>query len=189
MKSGKEIILASASPRRQELLHQIGLDFVVIVSDSEEEYMTDVPEKAAEEISLGKARNVAEKCESGTIISADTIVVVDGKILGKPKNEKDAFEMLKELQGRVHKVITGVTIAAFEKDEIKYRSFHETTEVEIYPMSDEEILEYISTGDPMDKAGSYGIQGIFAKYIKGIVGDYYNVVGLPVGRLYHELNT
>ncbi|MCR5525838.1 MAG: Maf family protein [Lachnospiraceae bacterium] len=189
MSSTKEIILASASPRRQELLRQIGINFMVIVSDSEEEYSSNDPEKAAEEISFGKARNVAEKCDSGVIVAADTIVVVDGRILGKPEDEKEAFKMLKELQGRSHKVITGVTLARFEKNEIRYNSFHETTEVEIYPMTDVEILDYISTGDPMDKAGSYGIQGVFAKFIKKIDGDYYNVVGLPLGRLYHELNT
>ncbi len=189
----KPIVLASASPRRRELLTKADIPFIVMPADVDEKTDASVPSEAAEQISYRKAEYVAEKLikerkDSFIVLSADTVVSVEGRILGKPKDEKDAFNVLKELQGRDHEVYTGVTIGIKHpgKDVI-YRQFHEKTRVRVYPVSDEQIREYISTGEPLDKAGSYAIQGGFAKYIKSIKGDYNNVVGLPVGRVFKEL--
>ena len=190
----KPLILASASPRRKELLTKADIPFVVMPADIDESCDIEDPAEAAEEVSCLKAEYVAdklvkeEKRDSFVILSADTIVSIDGKILGKPKDEEEAFRVLKELQGRDHEVYTGVTIAVKQSGrDVRYRQFHEKTRVRIYPVSDEQIREYISTGEPLDKAGSYAIQGSFAKYIKSIKGDYSNVVGLPVGRVFKEL--
>ena len=199
------IILASASPRRRELLAQIGLSFEVLVSDVEEKVTTDVPHEVVEELSCQKAEAVAKLCVGKAdangpdaaearvesvpviVIGADTIVACDGQILGKPKDKQDAFDMLMMLQGRTHQVYTGVTLVRLEGESVTKKTFHEATEGTFYPMSEDEIWEYVDTLDPMDKAGAYGIQGFCARYIKGICGDYNNVVGLPVGRLYQEL--
>ena len=190
----KPLILASASPRRKELLTKADIPFVVMPADIDESCDIEDPAEAAEEVSCLKAEYVAdklikeEKRDAFVILSADTIVSIDGKILGKPKDEEEAFEVLKELQGRDHEVYTGVTIAVKQSGrDVRYRQFHEKTRVRIYPVSDEQIRDYISTGEPLDKAGSYAIQGSFAKYIKSIKGDYSNVVGLPVGRVFKEL--
>lgn len=121
------------------------------------------------------------------MIGADTVVASEGKILGKPSSQKDAVKMLQSLQGREHEVYTGVTIMAREGNENRKKTFHEKTKVVFYPMSDEEIRSYVNTGEPMDKAGAYGIQGKSAVFIKEISGDYNNVVGLPLARLYQEL--
>lgn len=183
----KKIILASGSPRRKELLTQIGLEFTVVKSDIEEKVdmsllVMDIPK----ELSCQKAVDVCQKINSEgcVIIGADTIVSFQGDILGKPKDEEDAFRMLKLLAGNIHQVYTGVTFAYLHNGVVEHHSFSECTNVEVLPMSDEEIKEYIKTGEPLDKAGAYGIQGIFAKFIKGIQGDYYNVVGLPVSLVY-----
>lgn len=122
------------------------------------------------------------------VMGADTVVACDGKILGKPADAEAAAAMLTMLQGRGHEVYTGVTILYEENGERKTLTFHEKTTVHFYPMTDAQIREYVATGDPMDKAGSYGIQGFCARYIRGIEGDYNNVVGLPVGRVYQELH-
>lgn len=186
MKENVKIILASASPRRSELLGQIGLEFQVLVSEVEEKVTTDVPYLVVEQLSAKKAEAVAKKLETVepvVVIGADTIVACDGQILGKPKDKQEAVYMLQKLQGRSHQVYTGVTL--IYQGEV--RTFHEATEVEFYPMTDAEITAYVETSDPLDKAGAYGIQGFCARYIKGIVGDYNNVVGLPVGRLYQEI--
>ncbi len=208
-----KIILASASPRRKELLAQIGISFEVITSDAEEITQSTIPEKMVEELSLLKAKDVflklpEEERAGKLVIGADTVVSCDGKVLGKPKDKEHAFEMLKLLQGREHYVYTGVTLlsgqtsydkakglpdcektetAWTERKEYQCVTFHEATAVKVFPMSDDEIWRYIDTGEPMDKAGSYGIQGKFAAYIRGIEGDYFNVVGLPIGRVYQEL--
>ena len=184
----KKIILASASPRRRELLAQIGLPFTVQVSSVEEVITKTAPEEIVMELSAQKAEDVKKNTEEDCIvIGADTIVSYsDGEktqILGKPGSEEEAFGMLKLLQGNSHQVYTGVTICFGEQ----IRTFYEKTQVHVYPMNEEQIEEYIKTGEPMDKAGAYGIQGRFAAFIKGIEGDYNNVVGLPVGRLYQEL--
>lgn len=190
-----EIILASASPRRRELLHQIGWEFTVQVSQVEEKITKTLPWEVVEELSGQKAEDVfhrilAERTESGEllVIGADTIVAYDGQILGKPRDKEDAARMLRMLQGSSHPVYTGVTIMFCSAEGNKLtKTFHEKTEVNFYPMSEAEISDYIATGEPMDKAGAYGIQGICARHISGIVGDYGNVVGLPVGRLYQEV--
>lgn len=227
----KKIILASASPRRRELLSQIGLDFEVVVSETEEKITSTEPAKVVEELSAQKAEAVweklcsmtalrglvtnAERLEEGSgvsrtdegsevfdpeqksgestitdiiVLGADTVVACDGKILGKPADTEAAAAMLTMLQGRGHEVYTGVTILYEENGERKTLTFHEKTTVHFYPMTDAQIREYVATGDPMDKAGAYGIQGLCARYISGIAGDYNNVVGLPVGRVYQELH-
>lgn len=192
-----KIILASASPRRRELLAQIGLEFEVRVSDVEEEVTATEPAKVVEELSCQKAKAVfgeliRERRMGEMVIGADTVVSVDGNILGKPANKKEAVRMLKMLSGRTHEVYTGVTVMYFNLfakggPVMLEKSFHEKTEVTFFPMTDEEIAEYVATGDCLDKAGAYGIQGFCARYIQGIQGDYNNVVGLPVGRLYQEI--
>lgn len=185
----KNLILASGSPRRRELMSQVGLDFTVVTSDADENIKEMEPEDYVRELSSIKAQSVleqyADKDNSVIVIGADTIVYHKGEILTKPKDEEDAFRILKSLEGQIHQVYTGVTICSTHKNV----SFYEKTDVWVYDMTDEEIRDYISTGEPMDKAGAYGIQGKFAAYIKGIEGDYNNVVGLPVARLVHELKT
>lgn len=184
----KNIILASGSPRRRELLQQIGLEFEVITSNAEEVTTHSSPGEIVKELSRLKARAVAdilteEKRKQSVVIGADTIVYAQGKVLGKPKNEADAYKMIAALAGKTHDVYTGVT---FVSDREEY-SFFEQTSVEVYEMTDEEIQAYIRTGEPMDKAGAYGIQGAFAAYVKGISGDYNNVVGLPAAGVYQAL--
>lgn len=185
----KQLILASGSPRRKELLNQIGVDFEVIKSDAKEVITQSEPDKVVVELSLLKAKAVADDLfnisnqEEYFVVGADTIVSIDGKILGKPKDEDDAISMLKCLSGRTHQVYTGVTI--YTKD--KVTTFSEKTDVYLYSLTDKEIAEYVNSKEPFDKAGGYGIQGSFAAYVKKIDGDYNNVVGLPVARLYHEL--
>lgn len=182
-----QLILASASPRRKELLEQIGFDFTIIPSGIEETITSDIPEEIVKELSFSKAMDVVKnsgiELVNKVCVGADTIVCIDNKILGKPSDKEDAERMLNLLQGRKHDVYTGVTLITSEKSV----SFFEKTEVLMYPMSKEEIHSYVETGEPMDKAGSYGIQGKCAIYIKGIQGDYNNVVGLPIARLYQEL--
>jgi len=181
-----KLVLASQSPRRRELLAQIGLEFTVIQSDCEELMVGETPEEIVQGLSYQKAQAVASHVEAGCVVlGADTVVVLDGEILGKPKDENDAFRMLKELQGRAHMVYTGVTLLWTGAE--KRVSFAEGTKVFVWPMTDQEIWNYIATKEPMDKAGAYGIQGRFAAFIEKIEGDYPNVVGLPIARVYHEL--
>ena len=170
------IILASASPRRQELLKLITKDFAVMPSDIDESVPSNIEtEKSPEYLAEKKAKHIFENGhKNDTVIGCDTGVFIDGKMLGKPKNKQDAKGMLAELSGRTHKVITGCCICKNGT----VNSFSMVTEVEFY----------IATGEPMDKAGSYGIQGKGSLLVKGIVGDYFNVVGLPVARLNKELN-
>lgn len=185
------IVLASASPRRRELLEQIGLKFEVAVSNVQEHVTASAPENVVEELSEQKAEAVFRLLEGIQeeilVVGADTVVSVDGSILGKPADREDAVGMLAMLTGRSHEVHTGVTlIYRNASGQIQKKTFHEKTDVIFYSMSEEEIDGYVSTGDCMDKAGAYGIQGFCARYIKEIRGDYNNVVGLPVGRLYQE---
>lgn len=190
---GKRIILGSASPRRRELLAQIGVEFEVRVSNKEEVYESSVPEEIVKELALMKAENTAgEAAGDGlrdtVIIGADTIVVLDGKILGKPADEADAVSMLSALQGRRHDVYTGVAVLDYGEDgEKRIFNYSVGTAVYVNAMTDAEIRAYVGTKDPLDKAGAYGIQGRFAAHIDRIEGDYYNVVGLPVSRLYRTL--
>ena len=183
------IILASASPRRRELLLQIGLQFEVIESTCEEKIESSLPEEVVCGLSRQKAVDVWERLqdEEAVVIGADTVVALKGRILGKPGDEARACSMLRMLAGGTHQVYTGVTICYTVEGRQQIRTFYEKTEVTFYPMSEKEILDYVTTGDPLDKAGAYGIQGRCAAHIKGIEGDYNNVVGLPIGRLYQEL--
>ena len=186
------IILASGSPRRKELLTQGGIPFTVIKSDCDENSNIEEPAAFVEELSLRKAENVYEKVDNNyadtfIILAADTIVAYEGEILGKPEDEKEALDMLGLLSDRTHQVFTGVTLLQVKEGNKKAVTFSERTDVTFYPMSRIEILNYISTKDPLDKAGSYGIQGPCAIHIKKIKGDYNNVVGLPLSRVYQEL--
>ncbi len=186
MKEGRWI-LASGSPRRRELLEQIGVEFEVRISGVEERTSAVMPEDVVLELSGLKAEDVAREAPEGSwILGADTVVAVDGRNMGKPGSHKEACEMIRSLQGRTHQVFTGVTLICKEGRGQKGVSFVEKTDVTLYPMSEEEIREYGESEEPMDKAGAYGIQGRFARYVSRIDGDYSNVVGLPVGRVYQE---
>lgn len=186
-----KIILASASPRRKELLAKAGISFTVIPASGEEKRTSENPGEAVQQLARDKAEWVAQslaECEEGTlVIGSDTIVVFENRILGKPKDRRDAAETLEKLQGNTHQVYTGVTVLERKAGKWVEHTFFESTDVTFYPVSREEIQDYIATGEPMDKAGSYGIQGLFGIYVKGICGDYNNVVGLPVARLFHEM--
>ena len=184
----QRIILASQSPRRQELLTQAGIEFEVEPSAVEEKITKKNPWDIVMELARQKAEDVysRHKDEDVLVIGADTIVAYGTQILGKPHTKEDAVRMLMLLQGHTHQVYTGVSLLS--SDQKKAHTFLEKTEVEFYPMSEEEIWNYVETGDCMDKAGAYGIQTHFCVYVKQIKGDYNNVVGLPVARLYHELN-
>lgn len=182
-----KIILASASPRRRELLHQVGLTPEIVPSQVEEVITSTEPDQVVRELSVQKALDVAAgyKGQNVVVIGADTVVAVDGKILGKPKSRQEALDMLGLIQGRHHQVYTGVTLVFAGTGE--QCTFGEQTDVQVFPMERQQMEAYVATGEPMDKAGAYGIQGRFAAYIQGISGDYNNVVGLPVGRVCQEL--
>lgn len=185
------IILASASPRRRELLERAGVSFEVIPAQGEERITSQRPEEAVLQLAKDKTAWVAQtlkECEEETlVIGADTIVVFEDTILGKPSDETDAQQTLEKLQGNTHQVYTGVSVFEKKNGEWIDHTFYESTDVTFYPVSKEEIRAYVATGEPMDKAGSYGIQGLFGIYVKGICGDYNNVVGLPVARLFFEM--
>lgn len=241
----KKIILASASPRRRELLEQIGLEFEVIPSKAEEVITKTLPNEIVEELSKQKAEDVAKRmaeatcgyvsdakrqgaakkmsgqesecvtqviCENETetdreaaevkcesegdvkqetdgviVIGSDTIVWQNGRVMGKPHSREEAKEMLLGLQGNTHSVFTGVTVIAKDGEKTESHTFSRETKVRVYPMTEAEIEQYIATGDPMDKAGAYGIQGQFAAWVEGIEGDYNSVVGLPVSALWQVL--
>lgn len=200
-----EYILASGSPRRKEILAQVGISFKVIKSDCEEVSSYSEPENIVGELARLKCLDVADKIISGKtdchtpgadtifVIGADTMVSVDGIIMGKPKDKEHAYEMIKKIQGRDHTVHTGVSIAkliydgngSYNIEDI--RTFAEGSIVSVIPMDDDEINEYISGSEPYDKAGGYAVQGQFARYIKGISGDFYNIVGFPVCRFLSEI--
>lgn len=183
------LILASASPRRKEIMELMGLNFTVIPSHCEEIITQTEPAKIVMELSRQKAEDVASSSESGDIvIGSDTIVALDQKILGKPRDREDAFCMLRSMAGRTHQVYTGVTLIRQGENSLEKRdTFYEQTEVYVAPMTDDEINHYLDLGEYKDKAGSYGIQGHFAPFITGIKGDYYNVMGLPAAALYRHL--
>lgn len=186
----KEFVLASASPRRRELLTQIGIPFRICLSKKEEESSQKKPGDIVKELSYTKAKDVFDQGnQDAVVIGADTIVVYDEQVLGKPKDEEDAYKMIKMLQGKTHQVYTGVSVIWRQDNSIQVSSFYAVTDVELYGMSEEEIRAYIATNEPYDKAGGYAIQGYFARYVKQIQGDYNNVVGLPVGELYQILNS
>ena len=196
-----QMILASASPRRKELLEQIGAEFVICPAKGEEVITETDPSAVVMELSRQKAEEVAsgvltyneQHADLATpqdilVIGADTVVAYENQILGKPKDEEDARRMLTMLSGKMHSVYTGVTFVFIDKEgRTGEHCFFEKTDVCMYPLKEEEIDRYIQSGDPLDKAGSYGIQGRCAIYVKEIKGDYNNVVGLPIARLYQEL--
>ncbi len=199
----KNIILASQSPRRKELLAQAGFEFEIITSDVDERITHTKPSHIAEGLACQKAEDVFSKviekygadwAEDCLVIGADTIVAIEDRILGKPKDRVDACEMMKLLSGKTHQVYTGVSVVTTsqEGDSNPYiYTFHECTDVTFYEITDEEINEYLGAGDEWtDKAGAYGIQGtVGAKFVKELKGDYNNVVGLPIARLYQELKS
>ena len=186
-------ILASKSPRRREILEMLGVKFEVITSDADESSKTTDPYKLVEELSLRKGEAVknallAQGCDLSdtVIISSDTIVAIDGEILGKPTDEEDAKRMLRLYSGREHEVVSGICLIGADKQGVT----HEVTKVTFDEMDEETIRSYVRAAQPYDKAGAYAIQGLASAYISGIVGDYFNVVGLPVHKmccLHHEI--
>ncbi len=179
----RNIILASSSPRRKDLLKQIKLPFEIIPSEIDENIseLTGTPEEKAEQLAYQKASDVANKLQKGLVLGADTIVVIDDEILGKPKDPEDAYKMLKKLSGKEHEVITGICL--IDLDNKIELTQHETTIVQFTELDDEKIRAYIKSGEVFDKAGSYAAQGVGAIFVKGIKGCYSNVVGLPLTRL------
>ena len=178
-------ILASASPRRKELLEQIGVKFDILPATGEEVITKELPGEVVMELAKQKAEEVAKTAGADALVlGADTVVAYEGKILGKPKDEADALRMLTMLSGKEHEVYTGV--ALIDNRDQSMENFFERTKVTMYPVSEEEIRDYIAGGEPMDKAGAYAIQGLFAEFIVKIDGDYNNVVGLPIGRIMRE---
>jgi len=187
------IILASASPRRKEIMERMDIPYRVLVADVEETVGETEPEKMVQALAslkteavLSKYKRLDESRDAFLIIGADTMVFYDGHALGKPKDEADAYRMLGMLSGKSHDVITGVSIIIKDAKEERL-SFAVSTKVTMQSLTDEQIKDYIATGEPMDKAGAYAIQGRFGIYIKEIVGDYYNVVGFPIAKLYEVL--
>ena len=185
-----KIILASGSPRRKELLLQIGIVPEIIVSHVEEKITSDIPAEVVMSLAEQKAVDVAKEMPEGTVtLGSVTVVAADGKILGKPKSHEEAYEMIRCLAGRSHQVYTGVCIVKKgpEGEADTVVSFYDETDVNVSPMTEKEIREYADSEEPMDKAGSYAVQGFFARYIDGLKGSYANVMGLPVHLVYQEL--
>lgn len=172
----KKIILASKSPRRAEILRMAGIEFSIVPSEVDENIKVVSPKSYAYELSKRKSEDIFKKYPDSTVVGADTIVVIDDQVLGKPKDEDEAFWMLKLLSGREHTVITGVTI--INKNNIE--SFASCSLVKMYDNDDYILKSYINTGEPMDKAGAYGIQGKGSILIEKITGCYYNIMGLPI---------
>ena len=184
-----KLILASGSPRRKEILSAQGIEFLICKALKEELTDETIPSRIVQDLSESKAKEVYEKQEINgnfIVLAADTMVVKDDKIMGKPKDSEDAISMLMELQGAVHQVYTGVTMLVKKEEQMTKIQFVECTDVTMYPMSEEDIKNYVKTGEPMDKAGAYAIQGKCGVHIKEIKGDYNNVVGLPIARIYQE---
>lgn len=179
-----EIILASGSPRRRELLTLAGIEYKVIPSECDEALPQNIsPEDAVKLLAQRKARNVFNKYPDSLIIGADTVVALEGKILGKPKDKENAKAMLLSLSGKTHEVYTGVALISKYKREV----FSCRSQVTFYPLTEKEIDDYIKTGEPMDKAGAYGIQGKGFILVKSINGDYNNIVGLPLSETVRKL--
>jgi septum formation protein len=182
-----KIVLASGSPRRREIFEQVGIKFQVHSSNIEEIITKDLPEDIVIELADIKVMDIAKQYKEDTIIiGADTLVALDGQVMGKPKDKQEAYNMIEKLQGNKHQVYTGVAVIIKGKAEKKL-TFYESTEVWVNQMEESQILNYIASGEPFDKAGSYGIQGEFAIYIRKIIGDYYNIVGFPIAKLHSVL--
>lgn len=183
-----KIVLASGSPRRKELLTQMGMIFSCMPSQKEEQLFSSSPSEVVKQLAFQKAEDILQQIEGDTlVIGADTVVAYRGQILGKPKSEADAFEMLSMLQGKEHFVYTGVALLYRKGDRKIEKILEDHTTVQMYTMTDTEISSYIATKEPMDKAGAYAIQGKGAIYIQRIEGEYHTVVGFPVARVYQEL--
>ena len=179
-----KLVLASASPRRQELIQLLGLRAEIHPSGIAEDVTEADPSLLVQKLAFRKAEDVAKQYPKDyLVVGADTVVFFEDRILGKPKSEEDAYRMLSALSGRTHQVYTGVSLH-FQG---KKMGFYEKTEVQFARLTEREIWDYIESKEPMDKAGAYGIQGRFAPFVKGIAGDYYNVMGLPLARLYQAL--
>lgn len=182
-----DIFLASASPRRAQLLRQIGLSFSIQISNiNEGNIEASTPQELVQKLAFKKAFNIAKKINQGIVIGADTIVVQNEKLLGKPQNKIEAYNMLKSLSGRYHQVMTGIALIDAE-NKGRFLLDVEITKVKFRTLEEKEIKAYIDTGESMDKAGAYGIQGLGALFVEGIVGCYYNVVGLPLNLLNQNL--
>lgn len=180
----RKIILASQSPRRKELLSLLNIDYEAIPADIDEQInLNNDLVSEIEKLSYQKANHIFKDYKDALIIGADTIVKINNEVLGKPKTYEQAKHMLMMLSNNTHEVVTGVTILSQEKVE----TFSSIAKVTFYPLSEQEIDEYIKTNEPMDKAGAYAIQGIGAKFIKSIDGDFYTIMGLPIAELYHRL--
>ena len=184
-----KLILASASPRRKELLKNVGYEFTIEVCDLEEKSDKTKPWELVMDLAKVKAQAIMDMHDGEDVIvlGADTIVANGEEILGKPRDLAHAKEMISSLQGKTHQVYTGVCLWWNDGKLKQDLTFYEKTDVEVYTMTEEEIDAYVATKECTDKAGSYAIQGLFSPYIKGIVGDYNNVVGLPVARIYQEI--
>lgn len=196
MEAKMKVVLASGSPRRKELLGNIFDDFEVIPSMVEENIEFTNVEDYVKELAFIKAKDVFDMIKNSfsnsadsdlLVIGSDTVVYNDGKVLGKPADEEDAKKMIRSLAGKKHQVYTGVCLIKKFKD-TSVKTFSVKTDVYVDDISDKEIELYVATGDPLDKAGSYGIQGVFSKHIRKIDGDYFNVVGLPVNEIYRQLD-
>ncbi len=182
----RHIVLASASPRRREILDLLGIGYTVYPASTEPDADASLTaEEAILLVARGKAEEVAAQYPAEVVLGADTAVVVDDEILGKPRDTEEAKAMLRRLSGRTHRVITGVWVCG----EGFNSGFSDVAEVEFYPLTEEDIAEYVASGEPMDKAGAYAVQGKGMRYIRGLHGDFYTVMGLPGGRLYRFLNT
>lgn len=181
----QRIILASGSPRRKELFETLDLPFEIIVSDIDETINEngDLVDEI-ETLSFKKALAVFKEHKDAVVIGADTIVVFDGEVLGKPKLQANAEKMLAKIAGQEHEVITAVSIISAKQSE----TFSVVSHVNFYPMTPQEIADYVKTGEPLDKAGAYAIQGVGSRFIKGINGDYYAIMGLPISEIYHRIN-
>ncbi len=180
------LILASTSPRRRELIQMLNLPYTCVCADCDETIAPCAPEETVCQLSKRKAEAALATCtlgEDSVLIGADTVVAIDGQILGKPKDDEDAYNMIVMMRGKVHSVYTGVTLITKQET----RTFYEETRVTVAPITDAEIRTYLATGEHRDKAGAYGIQGAFGLHVTGIQGDYNNVVGFPVARIYQEL--
>jgi len=184
-----QLILASGSPRRKEILEQCNIPFTVQVSNTEEIIRSTKPEDVVKELALQKAQDVHKNygAENTIVLGADTIVAYEDEILGKPRDKADAFRMIHMLQDNAHAVYTGVALLIQTKEGVKTINFAVKTMVDVMAMTKEQIEDYINSKEPYDKAGAYGIQGSFGLYVKGIRGDYYNVVGLPINAIYDSL--
>ncbi len=178
-----ELILASASPRRKSLLEMVGLEFLVIPSDADEGIQPCPPGEMVEKLALIKAASVKEGRQDCCVIGCDTVVVVDTRVLGKPSDGEDAVKTLGLLQGRTHEVYTGLCLITDDRQLV----CHDVASVTFSPMSEPEIRSYVKTGEPMDKAGAYGIQGVGGMFVERIEGSYFTVVGLPLHMLYRML--